>query len=137
MSDINTVLRQHVKHTPELPQHQQRVMLWRVDRWIYTFRDGNHWIGLMDSILKDVEYWLPLPTFDPTPPPLEPMLNPCPRCKTTERLTAFPPSWITPEWRVWCVACQEVKHYPDVTSYEQLVTAWNADNQSEDAPCKD
>lgn len=131
MTDLETVLRQHVKRTPELPADNQRVLLWCVERWIYTFRDGDHWIGIMDSRVRYGQYWLPLPTFDPTPPTLEPTLNPCLRCKTAEQLTVFGPTYISLDWRVTCIICQVTKHYPAVTSYEQLVTAWNTDNPSE------
>jgi len=54
-----------VKRTPELPADNQRVLLWYYDRWIYTFRDGDHWVGIFDSEVNDGQYWLPMPSFNP------------------------------------------------------------------------
>lgn len=68
MTDLDTTLRQHVKRTPELPADGEWILLWIEDCWRESKHlCGDSWYVHGEHVdIEDGQYWLPLPTFDPS-----------------------------------------------------------------------
>ena len=68
MNDINAVLRQYVKRTPEMPEDNQWVLVWIGESWMEVkYWADDCWYDHGDCIdIEDGQYWMPCPTFDPS-----------------------------------------------------------------------